>query len=81
MPSPLTVELGRFVANLRYEDIPAEARGYIASGLTDCAGVMIAGSGEDAVRILTATLSPPPGDLPLKSGCASAGWWAKANGT
>ena len=32
MPSPLTVELGRFVANLRYEDIPAEARGYIASG-------------------------------------------------
>jgi len=72
MPSPLTVELGRFVANLRYEDIPAEARGYIASGLTDCAGVMIAGSGEDAVRILTATLSPPPGDATLTFGSSSA---------
>jgi len=72
MASALTVELGRFVAGLRYEDVPAEARKYIASGFADCSGVMIAGSGEDAVRILTATLSPPPGEATLTFGSSSA---------
>jgi 2-methylcitrate dehydratase PrpD len=72
MPTAITAELGRFVAGLRYEDIPAEARDVIAIGFTDCVGVMIAGSKEDAVRIATATLSPGPGESTLVFGPTSA---------
>src|SRR3954467_2731346 len=72
MSTALTAGLGRFVAGLRYEDIPAEALEVIAIGFTDCVGVMIAGSKEDAVRIGTATLSPAPGESTLHFGTTSA---------
>ena len=35
MTTALTTGLGRFIAQLRYEDIPAEARSQIALGFTD----------------------------------------------
>lgn len=72
MPTALTAGLGRFIADLRYEDIPADARELIAIGFTDCVGVMIAGSKEDAVRIATATLAPQRGESTLVFGPASA---------
>jgi 2-methylcitrate dehydratase PrpD len=83
MTTALTTGLARFVAGLRYDDIPSEARSEIAQGFTDCVGVMIAGSGEDAVRILTKTLSPPPGESTLTFGQSSAPALAAAliNGT
>ena len=72
MASALTMELGRFVAALRYEDLPLAARDCIKVGFTDCAGVMIAGSGEEAVRIVMTTLAPPPGEATLYFSSASA---------
>ena len=72
MATALTTQLGRFVATLRYEDVPPQARDCIKVGFTDCSGVMIAGSGEDAVRIITATLAPPPGEATLYFGTSSA---------
>ena len=72
MPTALTAGLGRFIAGLRYEDIPAEARDVIAIGFTDCVGVMIAGSKEEAVSVATATLSPARGEATLVFGTASA---------
>lgn len=72
MPTALTTQLGRFIAELCFEDIPDEAREYIAIGFTDCVGVMIAGSAEDAVRIVTSTLSPAPGEATLVFGPTSA---------
>ena len=72
MTTALTTGLARFVAGLRYEDVPAEARTQVALGFTDCVGVMIAGSGEDAVRIITTTLAPPPGEATLTFGPSSA---------
>src|SRR5215216_6382800 len=72
MPIALTAGLGRFIAKLRYEDIPAEAREVIAIGFTDCAGVMIAGSKEEGVSILTSTLSPARGESTLVFGAGSA---------
>lgn len=72
MATSLTVGLGRFIAGLRYDDIPADAREQVSIGFTDCAGVMIAGSDEDCVRILISTLSPPPGEATLVFGPSSA---------
>jgi 2-methylcitrate dehydratase PrpD len=65
MASALTKQLGQFVATLRYEDLPAEVRECVKVGFTDCAGVMIAGSSEEAVRIVRTTLAPPPGEATL----------------
>jgi 2-methylcitrate dehydratase PrpD len=83
MTTALTTDLGRFIAELRYEGIPAEARKQIALGFTDCVGVMIAGSGEDAVRIMTQTLAAPAGEATLTFGSSSAPALAAAliNGT
>ncbi|MGZ5095253.1 MAG: MmgE/PrpD family protein, partial [Burkholderiales bacterium] len=72
MPTALTAGLARFIADLRYEDIPAEAREHIKIGFTDCSGVMIAGSREESVRILTSTLSPTRGEATLVFGPSSA---------
>ena len=72
MTTALTTGLARFVAQLRYDDVPAEARTQVALGFTDCVGVMIAGSGEDAVNILKATLSPPAGEATLTFGQSTA---------
>jgi 2-methylcitrate dehydratase PrpD len=72
MATALTAGLARFIADLRYEDIPAEAREHIAIGFTDCSGVMIAGSREESVRILTSTLSPARGEATLVFGPTSA---------
>jgi 2-methylcitrate dehydratase PrpD len=72
MATALTTQLGRFVATLRYEDLPPQVRDYVKVGFTDCAGVMIAGSSEDAVRILRTTLEPPAGEATLYFSPASA---------
>src|ERR1043166_1170883 len=58
MTVPLTAELGKFVAGLRYDSIPEEALGVIHTGFADCIGVMIAGAVEPAPQILRSMLKP-----------------------
>ena len=72
MTTALTRELGEFVAELRYEQIPAAAISVIQTGFTDCAGVMIAGAGEPVVQLLAAALKPPPGEATLVFGKTTA---------
>ena len=64
----LTAELGKFIAGLRYEDIPQDALPFIHTGFTDCVGVMIAGAREPAAQLLMAVLAPSGGEATLLFG-------------
>lgn len=68
----VTAELGAFVANLKFEDIPAEALDVIHTGFTDCVGVMLAGRDEPPTRILIDVLNPPAGSSTLVFGQRTA---------
>ena len=57
MTVALTAELGKFIAGLRYEDIPEDALPTIHTGFADCVGVMVAGAREPAPQLLKAMLS------------------------
>ena len=83
MPVALTLGLGKFIAGLRYEDIPKEAIVFIQTGFADCAGVMIAGAGEPAPQLVRAMLAPTGSEATLLFGAgrASAPEAAWINGT
>src|SRR5450830_135497 len=83
MPVALTVGLGKFIAGLRYPDIPKDAIAFTQTGFTDCVGVMIAGAGEPAPQLLRAMLAPAGGEATLLFGAgrASAPEAAWINGT
>ena len=83
MPAALTRDLGKFIAGLRYGDIPADAIGFIHTGFTDCVGVMIAGAGEPAPQLVRAMLEPRGDEATLLFGAgrASAPEAAWINGT
>lgn len=83
MPVALTLDLGKFIAALRYGDIPADAIGFIHTGFTDCAGVMIAGAAEPAPQLVRAMLEPAGDEATLLFGAgrASAPEAAWINGT
>ncbi len=53
MPAPLTQLYARFIATWREAVIPPEALEVARLGFTDCAGVMLAGRGEEAVSRLS----------------------------
>ena len=72
MPIALTTGLGKFIAGLRYEDIPRDAIPVIHTGFTDCIGVMIAGRNEPPAQLLKAALAPPPGEATLLFGAGTA---------
>jgi 2-methylcitrate dehydratase PrpD len=55
----LTVDIGRFVAGLRYEDIPADAAPTVCRGVTDCVGVMLAGLPEPVSGIVAKYVNYP----------------------
>ena len=61
----LTRELGAFVAQLKYEQIPQAALDVIHMGFADCVGVMLAGRDEPPTKILTEVLNPVPGPANL----------------
>ncbi len=69
----LTRELGAFVAQLTFEQIPAAALDVIHTGFADCVGVMLAGRDEPPTRLLTEVLAPPPGPATLTFGNRTAG--------
>jgi 2-methylcitrate dehydratase PrpD len=56
MNEPLTQHLAAAIAGLRFADIPATALSIARRGITDCVGVMIAGSTEPVVALTTQTL-------------------------
>ncbi|RWH72920.1 MmgE/PrpD family protein [Mesorhizobium sp.] len=49
----VTQRLGAFVASIGYRDIPEMCRTAARTGVVDCVGVMIAGSREEAPRIVS----------------------------
>jgi 2-methylcitrate dehydratase PrpD len=71
--TPITRELGAFVAALTYQDIPTAALAVIHTGFADCVGVMLAGRHEPPTKILTEVLNPPTGPASLVFGQRSAG--------
>jgi 2-methylcitrate dehydratase PrpD len=80
--TPITRELGAFVAALTYQDIPTAALAVIHTGFADCVGVMLAGRHEPPTKILTEVLNPPAGPASLVFGqrCAGAPEAAWING-
>ncbi len=79
----LTSGLGRFIAELRYEDIPKEGLSVIHTGFADCVGVMLAGGKEEAPQLLRKMLAPAGGEatILIGEGRASALDAAWINGT
>lgn len=72
MPVALTLGLGKFIAGLRFADIPEEAIPSIHTGFADCVGVMIAGAREPAPQLLREMLAPAGGEATLLFGAGRA---------
>ena len=68
MTIALTLELGRFVSKLRFEDIPKEALPAIHTAFADTIGVAIAGALEAAPRLLKSMLNPSGDEATLLGG-------------
>jgi 2-methylcitrate dehydratase PrpD len=64
----LTKALGQFVADLSPNRLPEDAARIARMGFIDTIGTMIAGRGEDSVRIMTETLAPADGPATLTFG-------------
>jgi 2-methylcitrate dehydratase PrpD len=62
---PLTQELGRFVASLTFERLPAGAVGIARTGIIDTVATMIAGAHDPAPQLLRRGLAPAPGPASL----------------
>src|SRR4051794_38886346 len=56
MTAPLTKTLGRFVSELAFEKLPAEAIEVVKTGFTDTVAVMFAGRDEPVARIVRESL-------------------------
>jgi 2-methylcitrate dehydratase PrpD len=72
MASLLTIDLGRFVADLRLESVPEQGRAIAKTGFADCYAVMIAGAREPVVglvdRVLTGATNAARGASLIPSG-------------
>lgn len=62
---PLTQDLARFCAALRYDAIPAAALPFIRTGFTDTFATLVAGRDSDEARMLLRALQPAPGESRL----------------
>jgi 2-methylcitrate dehydratase PrpD len=61
----LTRDLGGFVADLSFQNLPPEAIEVARTGFIDTIATMIAGSRDDAPQLLKKALNPPPGKATL----------------
>ena len=61
----LTRDLGRFVADVSFERLPAAAVDVARVGFIDCIATMIAGAGDLAPQLLRKALQPAHGDATL----------------
>lgn len=64
----ITMELAAFVGCFDGRSIPSEARRIALKGIIDCAGVLLAGSSEEAPAILERTLASEKGEARLYFG-------------
>jgi len=80
---PLTQELGRFVAGLRFENVPQEAVAVARTGFIDTVATMIAGAHDPAPQLLRRGLAPAagPASLYFSGECAAAPEAAWINAT
>lgn len=62
---PLTTDLGGFVADLSFQQLPPEAVDIARTGFIDTIATMIAGSRDEAPQMLKKALNPPPGRATL----------------
>jgi 2-methylcitrate dehydratase PrpD len=62
---PLTQDLGRFVAGIRFEHLPPAAVEIARTGFIDTIATMIAGANDDAPQLLRKALTPAPGPASL----------------
>jgi len=62
MPTSITRDLGRFVAGVRFKDLPPEAVRVAKLGMLDSIAVMIAARADGAPRRLLEALEPAAGD-------------------
>lgn len=85
MSASLTQDLARFIAALRYDDIPGEAVEIVRTGFIDCIGVMAVGQTEPGpgiiLRTLKAAKEAPESRLFLTDQRISAPLAALVNGT
>lgn len=65
MPGSLTRSLASFVAELKIHAIPEAALPVVRLGFADSIGTMLAGSKEEAPKLLEKVLAPGPGDASL----------------
>ena len=79
----LTQELGRFVANLSFENLPSEAVEIARIGFIDTVATMIAGAHDEAPQLLQKGLQPSagPASLYFSGETAAAPEAAWINGT
>jgi 2-methylcitrate dehydratase PrpD len=73
MATALTQDLARFIAGLRYEQIPPAALAPIQHAFADTIGVAIAGAHEPAPQLVKAMLAPSGGEATLLGGQGGAG--------
>src|SRR6266849_6702257 len=80
---PLTQELGRFVASLTFEKLPAQAVETARTGIIDTIATMIAGAHDPAPQLLRQRLAPTqgPASLYFSGESATAPEAAWINGT
>lgn len=69
---PLTQDLARFVAQLRYHDVPDTALAFIRMGFADTFATLVAGRHSEEARMLCDALEPAPGPCRLLAGLGSA---------
>src|SRR3972149_4723636 len=83
MTIALTLDLGKFISELRYQGIPKEAIPFIHTAFADCVGVMVAGARDPAPQLLKSMLAPAGDEATLLvgEGRASALDAALINGT
>ena len=60
MRKPLAQALGAFAAGIRFDRLPAQAVATAKTGITDCIGVIVAGSGEPPPVLLRRALAVSP---------------------
>jgi aconitate decarboxylase len=54
----LTQDLGRFIADVKFERLPGKAVEIARTGFTDCVATMIAGAQDPAPQLLRQALRP-----------------------
>lgn len=72
----LTADLGKFLATIQFDDLPADALSLVRDGFTDTVGVMMVGIEEPVVDIARRTLLQPGSWQEARACLSSTYVWA-----